>query len=134
MLATAPEVASWTLPCRPMSAFVARRLVRAHLVSWGLGSCCDLAELLVSELVTNAVRYACGLVRLRVVVADGLVRCEVEDGAPQLPCPREAADDEEGSRGLALVAGLSRRWGSARTRAGKVVWFEVPVPALDAAA
>ncbi|MFI7640397.1 ATP-binding protein [Nonomuraea sp. NPDC049400] len=121
--------ASWTFSSRPCSVFQARQAARAQLVEWGLHQACDFAELLISELVTNAVRHARGIVRLSLSAADGLLRCEVEDSSPLLPRLRAAADDDESSRGLALVEVLSSGWGSVPTGRGKVVWFELPVPA-----
>jgi anti-sigma regulatory factor (Ser/Thr protein kinase) len=105
----------------------ARHAARAQLVEWGLQQACDFAELLISELVTNAVRHARGLVRISLSAADGLLRCEVEDSSPVPPSPRAACRDDEGSRGLLLVEVLSSGWGSIPTGRGKLVWFEVPV-------
>ncbi|MGP4102937.1 ATP-binding protein [Nonomuraea sp. KM90] len=118
--------ASWTLAPCAVSVPVARRLTRATLRDWGVPD--EPADLLVSELVTNAVQHAGGPVRLRLSAADGVLRCEVGDGGPGLPRPRPATPDDEGSRGLALVAALASAWGSTRTRRGKVVWFELPAP------
>ncbi|MEV4108320.1 ATP-binding protein [Nonomuraea sp. NPDC049695] len=120
--------ASWTFASRTCSVFKARQAARAQLAEWGLHQTCEFAELLVSELVTNAVRHACGIVRLNLSAADGLLRCEVEDSSPLPPRPRAAAADDEGSRGLLLVEVLSSGWGSVPTGRGKVVWFELPVP------
>ncbi|MEV1177574.1 ATP-binding protein, partial [Nonomuraea sp. NPDC049784] len=119
---------SWTFAPGACSVFRARHVARAQLVEWGLQHACEFAELLISELVTNAVRHARGIVRLSLSAADGLLRCEVEDSSPLLPLPRAAADDDEGSRGLLLVEVLSSGWGSVPTGQGKVVWFELPVP------
>lgn len=82
-------------------------------------------ELLVSEVVTNAVRYAERPVTLRLLRTD-ILRCEVGDDAPQLPRQRRARDMDEGGRGLFLVNRLARRWGATRLSTGKVVWFEMP--------
>ncbi|MFG2077052.1 ATP-binding protein [Nonomuraea maritima] len=120
--------ATWTLPSWPVSVTWARHLVRGQLLLWSMGQACDVAELLASELVTNAVRHAAGLVLLTLWVVDGVLRCEVGDGSQQLPVLHAASDDDEGWRGLALVEELSQAWGSARTRWGKVVWFELELP------
>lgn len=120
--------ATWTLPSWPVSVTWARHLVRGQLLVWSMSQACDVAELLASELVTNAVRHAAGLVLLTLWVVDGVLRCEVGDGSQQLPVLHAASDDDEGWRGLALVEELSQAWGSARTRWGKVVWFELALP------
>ncbi|WP_431924114.1 ATP-binding protein [Nonomuraea jabiensis] len=120
-------LASWTFTSQARSVRRARQAARAQLAEWGLQQACDYAELLISELVTNAVRHARGLVRMSLSAADGLLRCEVEDSSPTLPSPRAASCDDEGSRGLLLVEMLSCGWGSVPTGRGKLVWFEVPV-------
>ncbi|MEW1844684.1 ATP-binding protein [Nonomuraea angiospora] len=120
-------LASWTFSAQARSVARARHAVRAQLAEWGLQQACEYAELLVSELVTNAVRHARGLVRMSLSAADGLLRCEVEDSSPVPPTLRAASRDDEGSRGLLLVEVLSSGWGSVPTGRGKLVWFEVPV-------
>jgi len=106
----------------------ARALTREQLARWGLEGVSDLTELLVSELVTNALRVASHEVSLRLMRV-GKLLVEVSDDDHNLPQLRRAdADDEEG-RGLALVSNLSRRWGTSRKAVGKVVWFELPLPA-----
>ncbi|KAB8189040.1 ATP-binding protein [Nonomuraea phyllanthi] len=126
--------ASWTFTPRTGSVRQARHAARAQLLEWGLHQACEFAELLISELVINAVRHARGIVRLSMSAADGLLRCEVEDASPLVPRPRAAAVDEEGSRGLLLVEALSSGWGSVPTGRGKIVWFELPLPAVAVAA
>ncbi|TMR07038.1 ATP-binding protein [Nonomuraea turkmeniaca] len=121
--------ASWTFSSANLSVPQARHAIRAQLADWDLHHACEFAELLVSELVTNAVAHARGLVRLSVSAVGGRLRCEVEDASPCLPRARHARDDEECSRGLCLVQALSSGWGSTPTGGGKVVWFELPVPA-----
>jgi anti-sigma regulatory factor (Ser/Thr protein kinase) len=120
-------LASWTFTAQARSVRRARHAARAQLVEWGLQQACEYAELLISELVTNAVRHARGLVRMSLSAADGLLRCEVEDSSPVPPTLRAASRDDEGSRGLLLVEVLSCGWGSVPTGRGKLVWFEVPV-------
>jgi two-component sensor histidine kinase len=85
-------------------------------------------ELLVSELVTNAIRYATGEVTIRLVL-DGPLVCEVLDNSSALPRLRHAGRDEECGRGLEVVSQLAQRWGARRTRDGKIVWCEQAVPA-----
>ncbi|WP_432142149.1 ATP-binding protein [Streptomyces sp. bgisy084] len=107
----------------------ARRIIRAELVRWGLHEHVDTAELLVSELVTNALQHAWGPIRLRMSHSvDGrTLRCDIADGCPAAPPAARppARTDEEHGRGLHLVEQLSTRWGTLRTPAGKIVWFEL---------
>ncbi|MET9530740.1 MULTISPECIES: SpoIIE family protein phosphatase [unclassified Streptomyces] len=122
------DVAYWFLDPEEQAPRRARRLVRRALERWGLEEMSDSVELLVSEVVTNAVRYAERPVTLRLLRTD-VLRCEVGDDSPQLPRQRRARDTDEGGRGLFLVNRLTRRWGATRLSTGKVVWFEIQVPA-----
>ncbi|GAA4675463.1 SpoIIE family protein phosphatase [Streptomyces chumphonensis] len=121
------DVALWELEPRPETAGQARRLARRALAAWGIEELSDSVELLVSEVVTNAVRYAERPVTLRLLRTDAL-RCEVGDDVPQLPRLRQARATDEGGRGLYLVNRIARRWGATRLSTGKLVWFEVPLP------
>jgi two-component sensor histidine kinase len=102
-------------------------LVRRRLKRWGLAELIPTAELLASELVTNAVRYSQGSIALRLVREEGLV-CEVHDDSAALPRLRHASDDDERGRGLLVVSQLSVRWGARRTLSGKAVWCELALP------
>ncbi|MFH8516692.1 SpoIIE family protein phosphatase [Streptomyces gelaticus] len=119
------DVAYWHLEPEETAPGRARRLARRALGRWGLDDLSDAVELLVSEVVTNAVRYAERPVTLRLLRTD-ILRCEVGDDSPQLPRQRRARDMDEGGRGLFLVNRLARRWGATRLSTGKVVWFEMP--------
>ncbi|MFI1013908.1 SpoIIE family protein phosphatase [Streptomyces sp. NPDC020965] len=119
------DVAYWFLEPEDAAPGRARRLARRALSRWGLEELSDAVELLVSEVVTNAVRYAERPVTLRLLRTD-VLRCEVGDDSPQLPRQRRARDTDEGGRGLFLVNRLARRWGATRLSSGKVVWFELP--------
>ncbi|WP_185203390.1 ATP-binding SpoIIE family protein phosphatase [Streptomyces alkaliterrae] len=121
------DVAYWFLDPRAQTASQARRLARRALARWDLEELTDTVELLVSEVVTNAVRYAERPITLRLLRTDRL-RCEVGDDVPQLPRLRQARATDEGGRGLFLVNRLARRWGATRLSTGKVVWFELPLP------
>ncbi|WP_226962474.1 SpoIIE family protein phosphatase [Streptomyces sp. C8S0] len=121
------DVAYWFLEPEDAAPGRARRLARKALTRWGLEDLTDSVELLVSEVVTNAVRYATRPVTLRLLRTD-VLRCEVGDDSPQLPRQRRARDTDEGGRGLFLVNRLARRWGATRLSTGKVVWFELPTP------
>ncbi|MBV2357682.1 serine/threonine-protein phosphatase [Streptomyces sp. J2-1] len=118
------DVAYWTLDPDDSAPGQARRLARAELSRWGLDDLSDSVELLVSEVVTNAVRYSTRPVTLRLLRTD-VLRCEVGDDVPQLPRLRQARATDEGGRGLYLVNRLARRWGATRLSTGKVVWFEL---------
>ncbi|MFG3078176.1 SpoIIE family protein phosphatase [Streptomyces sp. NPDC048225] len=118
------DVAYWFLDPEDAAPGKARRLARRALARWGMEDLTDSVELLVSEVVTNAVRYASKPVTLRLLRTD-VLRCEVGDDVPQLPRLRQARATDEGGRGLYLVNRLARRWGATRLSTGKVVWFEL---------
>ncbi|TVL93943.1 SpoIIE family protein phosphatase [Streptomyces sp. SAJ15] len=128
----AGSVGDWRLPSEPRSVGRARELACEQLRSWGLEALVDTTELLVSELVTNALRYGEGEIRLRLLLDRTLV-CEVWDGGLVQPRRRRARDTDEGGRGLQLVGLLSASWGSRRTPRGKTVWFELALPSGEAA-
>ncbi|MFJ5261093.1 SpoIIE family protein phosphatase [Streptomyces sp. NPDC088387] len=121
------SVGDWTLPREPRSVGRAREYARGQLQSWDMEALVDTTELLVSELVTNALRYGEGEIRLRLLLDRTLV-CEVWDSGLVQPRRRRARDTDEGGRGLQLVGLLSAAWGSRRTPRGKTVWFELPLP------
>ncbi|MFB7503867.1 SpoIIE family protein phosphatase [Streptomyces broussonetiae] len=127
----AESVGDWTLPREPKSVGRAREYARTQLVGWDLEGLVDTTELLVSELVTNALRYGEGDIRLRLLLDRTLV-CEVWDSGLVQPRRRRARDTDEGGRGLQLVGLLSAAWGSRRTPRGKTVWFELPLPGGEA--
>jgi serine phosphatase RsbU (regulator of sigma subunit)/anti-sigma regulatory factor (Ser/Thr protein kinase) len=118
---------TWKLASELTSARRARLLVRRRLRRWGLTELIPTTELLASELVTNAVRYAHGAIALRLVREGGLV-IEVQDDSAALPRLRHASDEDERGRGLQVVSQLAEHWGARRTPAGKVVWCELPLP------
>lgn len=118
---------SWFLPPEPSAVSQAGRIVRAQLAQWALHEQIDDTELLVTELVTNALHHAGGPVRLtfRRPSRHGGIRCEIEDANPVGPLRRQSREHDEEGRGLHLLTLLSRCWGSHRTSEGKVVWFEL---------
>ncbi|CAL9635245.1 hypothetical protein SUDANB96_06222 [Streptomyces sp. enrichment culture] len=124
-----PETAAnWYLTPHPRTAGQARRLVRRTLERWGLDALSDTTELLVSEIVANAVRVTTRPLTLRLLRTD-VLRVEVRDDSTQLPRLGHAQLDDEGGRGLFLVDQLSLRWGATRVSGGKIVWFEQRLPA-----
>jgi serine phosphatase RsbU (regulator of sigma subunit) len=118
------STAEWTVAPEPPAVALSRRTVRATLGGWGLQQLGDTAELLTSELVTNALLYTEGPISVR-LMRDRTLLCEVYDGSETVPRLRVAADDDVGGRGLRLVKELSNRWGTRRTTTGKTVWFEL---------
>ncbi|MCX4819146.1 ATP-binding protein [Streptomyces sp. NBC_01142] len=128
---TEGECAEWIFPAEPDAVRNARHAVRDTLRAWGLDSKIgDVTVLLVSELVTNSLRYASGPIGVRLIrpAADHTVPfllVEVSDPLPDPPTERDAEPDDEGGRGLQLVARSARRWGTRRGRNGKTVWFEL---------
>ncbi|MDH6116590.1 serine/threonine-protein phosphatase [Kitasatospora sp. GAS204B] len=123
----ADDVAYWYLQPRNETPGRARRLVGHALRRWGLDELVENTELMVSELVTNAVQHAKKPVTLR-LVRTSVLRCEIGDDSPQLPRRRRAGLDEERGRGLELVAKCADDWGSTRLGGGKMVWFEQKLP------
>ncbi|MGA5413085.1 ATP-binding protein [Streptomyces pseudogriseolus] len=123
--------ATWSFPADPDAVRAARRAVRAQLARWELDGVTDLAALLVSELVTNALRHATGPVGVcltRPAGRSGVLLVEVSDPVPEPPHERVARPDDEGGRGLQLLARSSRRWGHRSGPHGKTVWCELVVP------
>ncbi len=119
--------AAWTFPAEGHAVRHARATVRRALHEWGLSALEDEAVLLVSELVTNSLRYAHGPIGVRMVRGRSLL-VEVSDPLPDPPRPQQAGEEDEGGRGLQLVARSSRRWGTRHGAMGKTVWFELPLP------
>ncbi|WP_441248450.1 SpoIIE family protein phosphatase [Kitasatospora sp. McL0602] len=105
----------------------ARRFTRDTLAGWELGTLSDLAELLTSELITNALTHAGAPTELR-IFRNRLLTVEVADIDSHPPMLRRAADSDEGGRGMHLVNELAHRWGSRSTTEGKVVWYELEIP------
>ncbi|MFD4975873.1 SpoIIE family protein phosphatase [Streptomyces sp. NPDC058424] len=127
----AESVAHWEFPADPASVSDARDATTRQLAAWGLDDIAFSTELVVSELVTNAVRYAGGPIGLRLIHEDVLV-CEVSDPSNTQPRLRRAQTTDEGGRGLFLVAQLSTRWGSRYSQRGKTIWAEQAVgPCAD---
>ncbi|MFE0728438.1 ATP-binding protein [Streptomyces antibioticus] len=128
---TGGDCAEWTFPAEPGAVRAARGAVRRQLGDWGLDGLGDVAELLVSELVTNALRHASGPIGVRLVRParpERVLLVEVSDPVPDPPKERAAHPEDESGRGLQLVASASRRWGSRPGDTGKTVWFELAVP------
>ncbi|MCX4964568.1 ATP-binding protein [Streptomyces sp. NPDC079020] len=168
---TEDDCAEWTFPAAPGSVRSARHAVRDALRTWGLDAAFgDVTVLLVSELVTNSLRYASGPIGVRLVrpypdgeaggaiggaagMSDGSggngregvgergsgradgsppaphgLLVEVSDPLPDPPTERSAGPEDEGGRGLQLVACSACRWGTRRGKTGKTVWFELALP------
>ncbi|MFV5995069.1 SpoIIE family protein phosphatase [Streptomyces sp. NPDC056231] len=124
----AGSTAAWEFPATPEAVGRARDAVTIQLTAWQLEELVFTTELLVSELVTNSIRYAGGPVGLRLIRDQALI-CEVSDPSQTQPRLRRALVTDEGGRGLFLVAQLSQRWGSRYTHHGKTIWAEQPLPA-----
>ncbi|MER5820892.1 SpoIIE family protein phosphatase [Streptomyces mirabilis] len=117
------QVASWVLPSDQTAARIARHMAVRQLTEWGLGGLEDATKLIVSELVTNAVRHGSGQITLR-LIRHQVLTCEVFDTSACPPRLLSARTHDENGRGLCLVAQLSRRWGFRTVSGGKVVWAE----------
>jgi anti-sigma regulatory factor (Ser/Thr protein kinase) len=112
-------------PAVASAAADVRRWLRGVLTANGKEELADTAELLVSELVGNAVQHAGGSLVEVTLDCDHVVRAAVHDAEPTMPQLRRAAALETCGRGLAIVHELSSRWGATLYRAGKFVWFEL---------
>jgi anti-sigma regulatory factor (Ser/Thr protein kinase) len=115
------------LPVHGLAARLARRATHDTLSSWGLDHLEETAALLVSELVSNAVRHAgTGLVlELALEFYDRWLRMEVADADPHPPLPRTPAASDESGFGFVLIETLADKWGVRETTAGKGVWAEL---------
>jgi anti-sigma regulatory factor (Ser/Thr protein kinase) len=120
------RVATWDLPADPAVVADARRQATATLAGWGLDDAAFVTGLVVSELVTNAIRYAESPIQLR-LIRDQTLICEVSDGSSTAPHLRRAKAFDEGGRGLLLVSQLTERWGTRQTQRGKTIWAEQPL-------
>ncbi|MEU8827168.1 SpoIIE family protein phosphatase [Streptomyces sp. NPDC048636] len=121
------HVVSWDLPSDPAVVANARSLAVRQLAEWRLDALVPTTELIVSELVTNAIRHGAGPIRLRLIQHDMLI-CEVADTSNTSPRLRHARTTDEGGRGLFLVAQMTRRWGTRYTEGGKLIWAEQDLP------
>ncbi|MFH8499867.1 SpoIIE family protein phosphatase [Streptomyces coeruleorubidus] len=124
---TADRVAEWPVPADPAAVGEVRAAVSRQLAEWGLDELTFTTELILSELVTNALRYGGGPIHVRVLRDRNLI-CEVFDSSSTSPHLRYATMTDEGGRGLFLVAQLAERWGTRYLPAGKVIWAEQPLP------
>ncbi|MEU0405206.1 SpoIIE family protein phosphatase [Streptomyces sp. NPDC006197] len=126
------HMAGWRIDPDPGKVAGARASANAQLEHWGLDAVGFAVELIVSELVTNAIRYGAPPVDLRLLRdKDRALICEVSDSRETSPHLRRARPDEEGGRGLFLVAQLADQWGTRYTREGKTIWAEVPIGTDD---
>ncbi|MBP5859654.1 SpoIIE family protein phosphatase [Streptomyces scabiei] len=123
----AEQVAVWNLTDDPALVANARKLATDQLTRWGLEEAAFVTELVVSELVTNAIRYGGAPIQLR-LIRDRTLICEVSDASSTSPHLRRARSFDEGGRGLLLVAQLTDRWGSRPSGAGKTIWAEQALP------
>ncbi|MEU8763278.1 SpoIIE family protein phosphatase [Streptomyces sp. NPDC048659] len=121
------DVAVWPVKADPAAVGQVREAASARLRAWGLDELVFTTELVLSELVTNAIRYAGGPVEVRLIRAGRLI-CEVSDPSATHPRMRRAQATDEGGRGLYLVAQLTTRWGSRYSRRGKTIWAEQELP------
>ncbi|MFI9612805.1 SpoIIE family protein phosphatase [Streptomyces sp. NPDC052023] len=118
------RVAVWELPPDPSVVAQARRLTTDQLTVWGLEEAGFVTELMVSELVTNAIRYGRPPIQLRLIHENSTLICEVSDSSSTAPHLRRARTFDEGGRGLLLVAQLAQRWGTRHAPIGKTIWAE----------
>ncbi|MEV0182258.1 SpoIIE family protein phosphatase [Streptomyces sp. NPDC050625] len=121
----ASRVATWDIPADPALVAPIRKQAVEQLDTWRLSHAAFTTELVVSELVTNAIRYGAHPIRLRLIHDAATLICEVSDTSHTAPHLRRAKTWDEGGRGLLLVAQLTQRWGSRHTADGKTIWAEI---------
>ncbi|WP_018385960.1 SpoIIE family protein phosphatase [Wenjunlia vitaminophila] len=123
---SAQDVACWQFAAEPDSVAGARAMVAEQLGAWDLEQLTYTTELVVSELMTNAIRYAGGPVTLR-LLRERVLICEVSDPSNTQPRLLRARETDEGGRGLFIVAQCTTRWGSRYGHKGKTIWTEQPL-------
>ncbi|WP_433446176.1 SpoIIE family protein phosphatase [Streptomyces sp. CA-142005] len=121
------DIASWDLPTEPAVVSDARHLAAHQLSEWGLEHLVPTTELIISELVTNAIHHGAGPIRLR-LIKHQVLTCEVFDSGKCYPRLRHARTVDENGRGLFLIAQLSSKWGFRSATAGKLVWADQELP------
>jgi anti-sigma regulatory factor (Ser/Thr protein kinase) len=124
----ADRVATWDIPADPAMVASARKLATDQLRAWGLTGAEFITELVVSELVTNAIRHGAPPIQLRLIRDDTLI-CEVTDASSTAPHLRRSRTLDEDGRGLLLVCDLTQSWGTRQTTSGKIIWCQQPLPA-----
>ncbi|MFJ4846372.1 MULTISPECIES: SpoIIE family protein phosphatase [unclassified Streptomyces] len=117
------DVATWEVPNDPAAVSAARAWADGQLTHWSLPELSFTTTLVVSELVTNAVRYSSGPIRLR-LIRDRALICEVSDVCSSAPHPRQSTPSDQNGRGLSIVAHLTEAQGTRYTATGKTVWVE----------
>ncbi|MET7905180.1 SpoIIE family protein phosphatase, partial [Streptomyces sp. NPDC005355] len=123
----ADRVVAMDVPSDPAAVAGVRAEVMRQLAEWGLDEVAFTTELVLSELITNAIRHATGPIRVQLLRDRSLI-CEVSDTSSTSPHLRYAATMDEGGRGLFLVAQFAERWGTRYTSQGKVIWAELALP------
>jgi serine phosphatase RsbU (regulator of sigma subunit) len=126
----AGQAVSWDLAAEPAAVAGARAKAAQQLVCWGLEELTFATEVLVSELVTNAIRHAQAPLQLRMIL-DTTLSCEVSDASTTAPHLRRADRYDEDGRGLMLVARLAARWGTRYTQTGKTIWTQQHLPGAN---
>jgi len=124
------DTARWSLATDESVVARARSLVSGQLSSWGMDEFVFTAEIVASELVTNAIRHASGAIEMSLLHGDGVVVCEVSDESNTQPRMRRARSTDENGRGLFIIAQVAKRWGSRYGRNGKTIWVELVKPAF----
>ncbi|MBL1120645.1 SpoIIE family protein phosphatase [Streptomyces sp. 110] len=117
------RIAHWDVPSDPAAVAPVRAACGRQLQAWGLEEIAYTTGLILSELITNAIRYGTQPITVRLLYDRSLI-CEVSDGSSTSPHLRRAAATDEGGRGLFLIAQLAERWGTRYTSRGKVIWTE----------
>ncbi|MFI7413161.1 SpoIIE family protein phosphatase [Streptomyces sp. NPDC049627] len=121
------RIADWDVPSDPSAVAGMRDAVSRQLEAWDLSELGFTMELILSELITNAIRYGAGPIHVR-LIRDRTLICEVADASSTSPHLRYAATTDEGGRGLFLVSQMAERWGTRYTPQGKVIWAEQALP------
>ncbi|WDO11221.1 SpoIIE family protein phosphatase (plasmid) [Streptomyces murinus] len=127
---SASQVAEWNVPGAPAAVADIRAQCTRQLAEWSLQDLELPAELILSELVTNAIRYGAEPITVRLLY-DRFLTIEVADASSTSPHLRRAATTDEGGRGLFIVAQLAERWGTRYPPQGKIIWAELEPLAIQ---